>query len=317
MKTVSVVIPAYNEEDSLPQVKREMDQLIGSVPGIDFEFILIDNASTDATPKLSKEICAKDPRWKYIRFSRNFGSEASIAAGLRICTGDAAIVCFSDLQDPPHYIPEFIKKWLEGADVVYGIYSGSGDHEKAWKRYMSRVFYYIVQKISDIPLVPYAGDFRLYDRKVLRAINVLREKNRYMRGLAQWVGFNGVMLRYERKPRYAGKSKASFNHLVNFAVSVMVNFSDKPLKIFTNLGLFVCFGSFLLMILQFYNFFFKPIVPGLTTTLVLMTFNLGFTSLGFGILGEYIGKTYREVKGRPIWVIADTVGIEPGEDWVG
>ena len=308
MKTISVIVPAYNEEQNLPNVYAELNNVKGKLSNYKFEFIIIDNCSFDSTRKIAIEICQKDPHWKYVRFSRNFGSEASIAAGYKLSKGDAVIVCFSDLQDPPEVIPQFVTEWEKGYDIVYGVYSGT-THEVFWKRMATKVFYRWMEKMSDPPLLPFAGDFRLVTRRAVNILNQLDEKNRFMRGLSQWVGFKTSVVQYVRRPRIHGKSTASVFHLFNFAFSVIVNFSEKPLRVLTSMGVLICFFSFVMMGLQFYNYFFRPIVPGITSTLVLLTFNLGFTSLGMGILGEYIGKIYREVKNRPLYIVDESNGI--------
>ncbi len=209
MKTISLIVPAKNEEGNIPHLEQEITELRKELLNYKFEILLIDNCSQDRTGELVREICGRDRDWKYIRFTRDFGSEVSIAAGLRLCTGDAAIILFSDLQDPPSEIPRFARKWEEGFQIVYGIYHGR-DHEKLWKRFLVKQYYRILCRISDPPLVPFAGDFRLYDRKVVRVMNELRERNRYMRGLAQWVGFRTCPLEYERQPRAPESQKHRF-----------------------------------------------------------------------------------------------------------
>lgn len=315
-KLISLIIPAYNEEGNIPRLCQEVMSLVESLPNYDFEMLVIDNASTDRTGELASALCAHDPRWKYVRFSRNFGSEASIAAGFRLCTGDACITLFSDLQDPPEQIPNLIKQWENGHDVVYGIYSGN-EHEKLWKRWLSARFYGVLKSLSDVPMIPFAGDFRLYDRRVINVLNRLRERNRYMRGLAQWVGFRTQAIHYQRKPRTQGRSKAPFFYLFSFAFSIIVNFSEKPLRVFTVIGLIVSLLSALLLALLIGNIFWQPVLPGLTTTHVLLAANLAFTSLGFGVIGEYLGKVHRETKGRPLWIIDQTIGVDPGVNDLG
>lgn len=310
MKRISILVPAYNEEENIPTVYSEVLKVIDRLPEYTFELIFIDNASQDATGELCRHICEKDTRCKYIRFSRNFLSEASIAAGFQFCTGDAGIVLFSDLQDPPDRIPDFVRQWEKGSDVVYGVYSGK-DHEHFWKRVFTKIFYKLLNMISDVPMIEFAGDFRLYDRKVIDVLNSFKERNRYMRGIANWVGFNATPLYYERRPRNAGKSKSPPLHLFNFAFSIIVNFSERPLRVFTIFGLFIGSVAVVLLLFLILNYFslWIPVIDGLSTTHVLLAFNLAFMSFGFGVLGEYVGKIYSETKHRPLWIVHESVGV--------
>lgn len=316
MKLVSVIIPARNEVLNIPRMFSELTEVSEKLPQYDFEFLMIDNASTDGTSEACKEICNKSEKWKYIRLSRNFGSEASLDVGLNHCKGDAAVVVFSDLQDPPKYIPKLVLAWENGSDIVFGIYSGRS-HEKAWKRVLVKYYYSILQKISDPPMIPFAGDFRLYNRKTIEVLKKLKERNRYMRGLAQWIGFKTSHVEYQRMPRLAGKSKAPPLYLFQFAFSVFVNFSDKPLKIFVWFGFSVLFGSIMFLIGIILNYFINNTIPGLSSTNALILINIIVTSLGFGILGEYISKIYTEVKGRPKWIIDESININTDHYEVG
>jgi glycosyltransferase involved in cell wall biosynthesis len=307
-KRLSVVIPARNEEGNMARVYEELSVVRRQLAHYDFEFLLIDNASEDRTGEMCQEICRRDPEWKYVRFTRNFGSEASIAAGLQMSQGDASIVLFSDLQDPPDKIPELVEKWEQGNDIVFGVYEGN-KHASFWKRWLVARYYALLAMMADSPMMPFAGDFRIYDKRVVKVLNHLRERNRYMRGLAQWVGFRSTHIRYERRSRRAGKSKAPFFYLFGFAFSVIVNFSDKPLRLFIVLGILVSMLSSLMGLLVVVNYFFNPVVPGLSTTHVLLMFNMAFISLGFGVLGEYISKIYIESKRRPLYIVDRAVGL--------
>jgi len=308
-KLISIIIPAFNEEGSLPELYDRLEKAVEPlVQKYDFEFLLIDNCSIDGTAELAKSFRKKNPKWKYVRFSRNFGSEASLSAGVRLCIGDAAIVLFSDLQDPPENIPNLIQGWEEGYEVVFGVYK-SKDHDTFLKILLTRAFYFVLKKISQVPLIPNAGDFRIYDRKVLNVLKTLNEKNRYLRGLTQWVGFKAKSFEYDRRPRTTGKSNAPFFYLLGFSFSVMVNFSDKPLRFFTFTGIGLFFFSVGLSAFFIFNYLSGQPIPGVTTTHVLLSFILSFQSLGFGILGEYISKIYNETKDRPLFVIAESEGV--------
>jgi polyisoprenyl-phosphate glycosyltransferase len=309
MTLISLIIPAKNEEGNIRRLFEQVTSVCTLLAEFDFEVIVVDNDSDDNTGLLVESICAKTPNWRYLKFTRDFGSEASIAAGLRFCRGDAAVVLFSDLQDPPELIPKLVDKWREGYDIVFGVYSGTS-HDKLLKRILINFYYRILSRVADVPMIPHAGDFRLYSRRVVNTLNRLTERNRYMRGLAQWVGYRSYGIDYQRQPRKAGKSKAPYGYMFRFAFSVIVNFSDVPLKLFTTLGLWTFLLGSMGCLALVANYFFRPIMPGLSTTHVLLTFILSFLGLGFGTLGEYIAKIYREVKQRPLYIVDRAVGLD-------
>ncbi len=275
----------------------------------DHEVIVIDNDSVDRTGQVAAELCARDPRWRYIKFSRNFNVEISITAGLRFARGDAAIVLFSDLQDPPEAIVDFTKKWEEGFDVVYGIVRArTGD--PLWKSLAAKLLYKIIHALSDVEITPNATDFRLFSRKAIDAMNRLGERNRYSRGLAHWIGFKSFGIIYDRRPREAGRSKAPFFYLINIAVNAITCFTIKPLQIFSMLGCFSAVGTVLLALVYLASYIFVFTIPGLTTIYLLLLANLTVMLLGFGILGEYVGRTYLEAKQRPLFLVERTINAE-------
>lgn len=215
-KCISIIVPAKNEEENVPRLYEELTRVMSPLP-YDYEVIVIDNCSADKTGELAEELCERDNRWKYLRFSRDFTAEISIAAGLEYCTGDAAIVLFSDLQDPVDRIPDLIGKWEEGNDIVYGRLKNRRDD--SWLRSMAVAMgYFVISKLSDVQIPPNATDFRLYSRDVIDAIKSMHERSRYMRGFAHWVGFKSAPLEYDRNPRKAGRTKAPFYFLIVFAL---------------------------------------------------------------------------------------------------
>src|SRR4029077_11493218 len=198
----SIVIPARNEQDNIGPLEQELGETLAGMP-YDFEFILIDNGSTDGTQALVKALCAKDPRWKYVRFSRDFGVEASLTAGYKLATGEAIVVLYSDLQDPPQVIPAFLEKWREGFDVVYGVRTvRPGDAR--WRNILVRIVYRVIAALADVKIPQNAGDFRLISRRVADALESCTESNRYMRGLIAWLGFEQTGVEYQRRPRVSG-----------------------------------------------------------------------------------------------------------------
>ncbi|HEX6985623.1 MAG TPA: glycosyltransferase family 2 protein, partial [Planctomycetaceae bacterium] len=205
-RLITVIMPARNEEQNLPRAYDEVTAVMSRLD-YDYEVLLIDNDSSDGTGRVGQGLCARDARWRYLKFSRNFHVEGSIAAGLQYARGDAAIVLFSDLQDPPELIPAFVRKWEEGNDVVYGVVRDRGD-DPLWRAFASRTLYRIVHALSDVEIVPNATDFRLLSRKAIDAMNLLGERNRYARGLAHWIGYRQTPIVYDRRPRTAGRSKA-------------------------------------------------------------------------------------------------------------
>ncbi len=305
---VSIIIPALNERDNIGPLEAELEQTLAGLPYA-FEFIVIDNGSTDGTDVEVKKICLRDSRWKYVGLSRNFGVEASITAGYRLASGEAMVVLYSDLQDPPQVIPAFLQKWREGFDVVYGVRTvRPGDAR--WRNAMVKGVYRLIAALADVPIPRNVGDFRLISRRVANALESCTESNRYMRGLIAWLGFRQTGVEYQRRPRVAGESKAPIGSLIVFALNAFTSFSVKPLRIFTLIG----FGFVALSILAIpvYILLFLTGNPpaGITTLIVLALLGIGINSLGIGVLGEYLGRTYAETKRRPLYVIADSENIE-------
>lgn len=303
-KLISIIIPARNEEGNIERLEKELLTIVNSMP-FDFEFIVIDNASTDQTGKKVKEICDRDARWKYYRFSRDFTVEMSLTAGYHEAHGDAIVVLYSDLQDPPEVIPRFIEKWKEGYDVVYGIRTiRPGD--PAWRNFLVKIAYRLIRWFSEVPIPTDAGDFRLITRQVRDALEECGEYNRYLRGLISWLGFRQTGILYERKPRLHGISNAPFFDIFLFAMSAITSFSLKPLRLFTFMGFGILLISLLAVFVYAGLWLFGSPPPGITTLIILGFFGIGLNSLGIGILGEYIGRIYTETKLRPKYIIQET-----------
>ena len=305
---ISIVIPALNERENISRLEAELSDALVDQP-YEFEFIVVDNGSTDGTDVAVKEQCRKDPRWKYVLFSRNFGVDASITAGYKLASGDAIIVLYSDLQDPPQVIPAFLAKWREGYDVVYGVRTVRPGDAK-WRNAVVKVVYRAIAALADVPIPKNAGDFRLISRPVRDALETCGESNRYMRGLIAWLGFRQTGVEYERRPRTAGDSKAPLGQLIIFTLGAFTSFSVKPLRIFTLLGFALVALSFAAAPVYVALYLTGDPPAGVTTLIVLALLGIGVNSLGIGVLGEYLGRTYAETKQRPLYVVADSLNME-------
>jgi polyisoprenyl-phosphate glycosyltransferase len=318
---ITVVTPAYNEEHNLPALHERLSAVMEGVENCDFEVLLIDNCSTDGTEAAARRIVEADSRWRYLRFSRNFGFEVSLAAGMHYATGDALIFLPSDLQDPPERIPEMIERWREGYDVVYGQLRRRSDQNPV-KTMGARLFYKVVHKLSDVRLPENATDFRLLSRPAIEALKRCGERNRYLRGLAHWVGFKQSAFVYDRDPRKHGQSSTDFAFLTDFALNAIVVFSTRPLRLASMVGLGVTALSVLGAITYFVLFLlsgagmidFVPPPPGWTTQTLVIFFFGGVQCLFLGVIGEYLAKIHTEVRRRPLWVLHESAGFPEEQD---
>ena len=308
---ISIVIPILNEQENLTQLK---ERLIQASPlwNEDFEIILVDDGSNDKSLEIMKSFSSNDNRFRIIKLSRNFGHQAAISAGIKMSKGDAVIVMDGDLQDPPEELPRFLKKWREGFHVVYAIRK---NRKEAWyKKIAYKVFYRLLSKISDIEIPLDSGDFCVMDRKVVDILNdKILEQNRFVRGLRAYAGFKQIGVEYDRAERAAGQVKYTFKKLLQLALNGLFDFSAFPLRLATYLGLIVSFFSFfsgifflIHRIFDFKIFGHSPAdVPGIASLALGVFFLGGVTLLVLGIIGEYLGRIYFEVKKRPFYIIED------------
>jgi dolichol-phosphate mannosyltransferase len=305
----SMVVPVLNEEDVLEDTFAQLTRTLEAL-AMPFEVIVVDNGSTDTTPTLMHAICARDPRWKFIRLSRNFGYQNSITAGMLAACGDAIMVIDADLQDPPELIPKFVAKWREGYDIVYGV-RAKRTGESPLRVIPTMLALRLVSWMSDdIKLPLHSGDFRLISRRARDAFAQLPETSRYVRGMIHWLGFKQVGVPYVRLGRTKGTTKSNPLYLFGFLCNAVFNFSVKPLRIFSLFGLSVLTLTTLLAVLYLVTAFLMTPPPGLTTVLLLLLGNMGIMSLGIGILGEYIAKIYAESKRRPLWLVDYTLNLD-------
>ena len=310
--SLTLVIAAFNEAEALPLLHPRLAAALDAMPDIDGRVLYVDDGSRDGTWDVLQQLAASDPRVALLRLARNFGKEPALTAGLDHVDTDAAIVLDADGQDPPELVPAFVAKWREGYDVVYGTRSRR-DGESWFKRFTAAAFYRVMNRLSNIPVPPDTGDFRLVSRRVLDALRQTRERQRFMKGLFAWVGFRQAALAYERAPRVAGRSKFSYWRLWNLALEGITSFSTLPLRMATYIGVLtalVAFGWGSWIIAR--TLLWGDPVQGWPSLMTVVLFLGGIQLMALGIVGEYLGRTYIEVKQRPLYLVADTVGGPSG-----
>lgn len=309
----SVVIPVYNEEEVVNECYSRIKKVMDST-NEKYEIIFVNDGSRDNTRQMLKEICRVDGNVKMIDFSRNFGHQSAITAGMNYSVGEAVVVIDADLQDPPEVILRMIEKWKEGYQVVYGKRL-KREGESIFKRATAKLFYRLLARLTEFDIPVDAGDFRLIDRKVCDALNKISEKNRYVRGIISWLGFNTTYVEFVREKRYAGKTKYPLRKMIKFATDAVVSFSYKPLRITSYLGMVLSVVSFLYLIVALFLKLFNVIdtVQGWMSIVAISLFFNGIVLLVLGIMGEYIGRIYDEVKARPLYVVNEFVNFN-GKD---
>lgn len=302
MKLISVVVPVYNEESVVEAFYGRLKSVLGSLDSISYELIFIDDGSSDRSYEKMVELADSDPDVRVIKFSRNFGHQIAITAGIENSTGDAVVVIDADLQDPPEIISKFISKWKEGFDVVYGVRE-KRDGEGRMKLLTASLFYRVLRRIIKIDIPVDTGDFRLMDRRVVERFKEFKEKDRFVRGLVSWVGFKQTGVTYERDKRFAGETKYPYSKMIKFALDGITSFSSAPLKLATWLGYMTSFLAFLYLASVFIQKALGFTVHGWATIMVGMLFLGGVQLICLGIIGEYIGRIFNETKQRPMYVI--------------
>ena len=311
---ISIVVPVYNEEEVLPELHRRISQAMDET-GETWELILVDDGSLDRSAEVIQNLNQLDGRVKGISFSRNFGFQEAVTAGLTHATGDAVVLSDADLQDPPETIPEMIAKWREGNDVVYGI-RAQRVGETWFKKITAMVFYRTIHRITSVDIPLDTGDFRLMDRRVVDSILKMPERNRFLRGMVPWVGYKQIGVVYERQARYAGESKfKSVRQMLPFALDAITSFSYFPLQMATYLGFFIAAISLIAILIVVILRLFGQTQPltGQATTLVAVLFLGGVQLISLGIIGEYLGRIYDEVKGRPLYLVDKKWGFDQEE----
>lgn len=309
---VSVVCPVYNEEAGVTEFyDRTTAAMQAILPVVNYEIVFVNDGSHDASPDILNKLAKDDDRVAVLHFSRNFGHQLAITAGVDHARGDAVVIIDSDLQDPPEVIAGMVEKWRGGFEVVYGQRTARPGESK-FKLATARSFYRLINRLSDVDLPLDAGDFRLLDRKVVEALKSIREENRYMRGLVSWVGFRQTGLSYERDERFAGETHYPLRKMMHLAADGITSFSEKPLKIAMSVGSLVTVAAFSVALFIIVGKIVDPDsqLPGYASLMAVSLFLGGIQLLTIGILGQYIGRTYREAKGRPLYIVADRVNSE-------
>ncbi len=311
MKKVSIVIPAYNEEEVLNKLIERLAILINNTPKYEFEVIFVNDGSQDKTLEILEEIAQKEKRLKILSFSRNFGHQAAVTAGIKYVTGDAVVIIDADLQDLPELIPQMIELWEQGNEVIYGKRK-KRKGESAFKLLSAKMFYKTLNALSDVEIPKDTGDFRLVDRKVIDVINQMPEHNKFLRGLFSWVGFKQYAFEYERQERKAGKTKYPFKKMKKLASDGIISFSTKPLKMLGGIGIISIIISIGILIYSLISYALKlnNLAPGWTSIMVTVTFLGGIQLLSVWIMSEYIARIYDETKQRPEYIIDKKINIE-------
>jgi glycosyltransferase involved in cell wall biosynthesis len=307
---ISIIIPCFNEHEVIKETINRLKNLCSELRRFDVELIFVDDGSIDSTREILKEFAEADSRIKIIGFSRNFGHQIAVSAGIDAALGDAVVLIDADLQDPPEVIHEMIAKWHEGYDVVYGTRSERLG-ETAFKLATARVFYRLLNRLSEVPIPLDAGDFRLMSRHVVAVLKAMPERDRFVRGMVSWAGFKQVALPYIRAKRFAGETKYPLRKMFRFAIDGILSFSTKPLQLSVIIGFLCAIFAFIGIFYALYlRIFTSTWVEGWTALMISILLIGGVQLISVGILGEYIGRIYNEIKRRPLYVVEESYGFD-------
>lgn len=308
MKQITILIPIYNEEESLPLLKNRILSVIEKIPEYEFDILFVNDGSKDKSLKIIKEYRSEDKRFGYVNLARNFGKEVAMLAGLDYSKGDAVIIMDADLQDPPELIPELIHYWEEGYDDVYAQRT-SREGETFLKKWTSKMYYKVLQKIAKIPVQKDTGDFRLLDRRCVNALKKMRETGRCSKSMFSWIGYNKKEILYDRDPRVAGKTKWNYKKLIDLAIDGITAFTTSPLRISTYLSI----PTFLALFIYFVYIIVKcctqhVAIEAFQAVILLILFFSGIQIILIGIMGEYLGRIFNESKHRPLYLVNEYNG---------
>lgn len=309
MKKISILIPCYNEEKTLPLLYPELVKLMEGMPAYEWEIMFVNDGSTDGTLQILQQLRQQDKRVNYVDLSRNFGKEVAMLAGFDYVTGDCMVIVDADLQDPPALIPEMLKYWEEGYEDVYARRRTRG--KESWlRKWLSIKFYKLLQRTSRFDVLQNVGDFRLLDRRCINALKRMRESERYTKGMFCWIGFNKKEVEFDRGDRVAGSSSWGYKQLFSLAIDGITSFTSAPLRISTFVGFVVSMLAFIYMIYVFVKaLIWGDPVQGYPSMVILILFLGGIQLLSLGIIGEYIGRIYNETKNRPDYIVREFNGV--------
>ena len=315
MKKISVVIPMYCEEEVIKECYSRTKVVLNSMTEYDHEVIFVNDGSKDKTQEMLELIADNDSKSKVISFSRNFGHQAAVTAGLKFVTGDVILIIDSDMQDPPELLTEMIKLWEDGNEVIYAKRKARKGESK-FKLLTAKMFYKMLNGLSDVKIPKDTGDFRLVDRKVVDVINSMPEHNKFLRGLFSWVGFKQTPFEYVRQERYAGKTKYPLKKMLKLAGDGIISFSTKPLRIIGGIGLLSIFISFIILVYALLSYFLKwnNLTAGWTSLMVAITFFAGVQLVSIWMISEYIARIYDDTKKRPEYIIDKKINIKDKEE---
>ncbi|HMW39395.1 MAG: glycosyltransferase family 2 protein [Saprospiraceae bacterium] len=305
MKLLSVIIPVYNEEGNLELLFKRLEKVLSSTDATP-EYIFINDGSLDHSMEIIRQLAMKDSRVKFIDFSRNFGHQTAVTAGLDYCNGDCAIIIDADLQDPPEMITELYNKWKEGFEVAYAR-RRSRQGENFLKKWTARVFYRLLKKITSIQIPVDTGDFRIIDRKVINVLKQMPEQQKFLRGQISWIGFRQTAVEYDRDERHAGKTGYTYSKMIRFALDGITSFSNFPLRFATMMGFLVSAIAFLLILYALYQrLVSREFVPGWASLMLAILFMGGVQLISLGIIGEYISRMDVNVRKRPLYIVRES-----------
>jgi polyisoprenyl-phosphate glycosyltransferase len=309
LRLLSVVAPVYNEEATIEQF---YGRVCSALEGVRFELVLVDDGSTDGSEIELGKLASNDPRVRVVQLSRNFGHQTALTAGLDHARGDAVVMLDADLQDPPELIPRMLDHWRAGCDVIYAVRE-QRDGESRFKLATARWFYALFDRLAQVELEPNSGDFRMLDRRALDALLSMRERNRFLRGMTVWVGYRQAAVPYKRDPRYAGETKYTLSRMLRFSFDAISSFSHRPLQLATLLGFLISTLAFIAIPVVILLRILGSYLPGFGSLTIAVLLLGGIQLIAIGLIGEYVGRIYDEVKGRPLYLVRGRVNIPEHE----